>query len=80
MEITLTHTQLAVLAAVHRADEEEGGLATDTLDADERDALAVLSGLGLVEILVIDSEDALTGTSARISARGVEMLRDAGLR
>lgn len=72
----LTPTELAVLAAVHRADEEEGGLATDELDPDEQEALDALSQKGLVELRVDEDMSA----NARISARGVEVLRDLGIR
>jgi hypothetical protein len=77
----LSERELAVLAAVHRADEEEGGLAlaTSDLSDDERDALDALVRAGLVELTHIAHDDA-NDAFARISAHGVEALRDAGLR
>jgi hypothetical protein len=74
--MTLTPTELAVLAAVHRGDEEEGGLPTDGLEGDELEALDALARAGLVE-LVAEEEGPVI---ARISWRGVEALRDAGIR
>jgi hypothetical protein len=75
----LTPTELAVLAAVHRADEEEGGLLATELEADEREALDVLAQRALVELRVVDEDDMST-VSARISPRGVEVLRELGIR
>ena len=77
--MTLSPTELAVLGAVHRADEEEGGLAIEELSEDEREALDALARRGLVEVLADDAEHGEPRT-ARISWRGVEALRDAGLR
>lgn len=77
MTPTLSPTELAVLAAVHRADEEEGGLASDDLEDEERVALDTLAGRGLVEVTFDDDGRA---PIARISWRGVEVLRDAGIR
>jgi len=71
----LTPMELAVLAAVHRADEEEGGLSFDDLDTDERDALISLAGKNLVETRADDDGAAW----ARITWRGIEALRDAGV-
>jgi hypothetical protein len=79
---SLTQTELAVLGAVHRADEEEGGLDVATLEPEEREALGALASLGLVEVGTDeDREDAGGGGAfARISYSGVEVLRDAGMR
>lgn len=79
---SLTHAELAVLGAVHRGDEEEGGLDLEDLEQDERDAVAALADLGLVEVLVdADREDAAGGGAfARVTYRGVEALRDGGMR
>ena len=83
----MTPTELAVLAAVHRADEEEGGLATDTLTGDEQEALDALVRGGLVDLVAEDDDPASHAgyagydrAIARISWRGVEALRDAGVR
>ncbi|HEY8080128.1 MAG TPA: hypothetical protein VIF62_38620 [Labilithrix sp.] len=78
--MTLSPTELAVLAAVHRADEEQGGLDTSDLDEDEAEALAKLVSTGLVEILQTAPDDDGQSPIARISWRGVETLRDAGIR
>ncbi len=75
--MTLSPTELAVLAAVHRADEEEGGLDTADLDEDEAEALGKLASAALVEIV---PDDDGRSPIARISWRGVETLRDAGIR
>ena len=68
----LSPTELNVLAAVHRADEEEGGLAFDDVDEEERAALVVLADAGLIETHADDEGDGW----ARITARGVEVLRE----
>jgi hypothetical protein len=69
---SLTHEERAVLAEVHRADAEEGGLAWEDLDelGDEpRAALVRLVTLGLVED---------KGDYVRITAAGVDALRPEG--
>lgn len=76
MGMPLGPRELAVLAAVHRADEEEGGLPLEDLDEDERASLARLAAAGLVE--TIADEDG--GGWARIAPDGVEALRDHALR
>lgn len=74
--MTLTPTELAVLAAVHRGDEEEGGLSVDQLEGDERDALTALLSRGLVETIGEDEGEIF----ARITEEGVSTLRDLGYR
>lgn len=72
----LTPLEITVLAAVHRADEEAGGLPLDDLDEDEREALARLAARELVETRAEESGEAW----ARITWRGVDALRDLGAR
>ena len=76
MTLALTPTQIAVLAAVHRGDEEEGGLSVDQLEPDEGEALAVLLSRGLVETIGEDEGEIV----ARITEEGVSTLRDLGYR
>jgi hypothetical protein len=66
---TLTHEERAVLAEVHRADAEEGGLPWEDLDElgpEPGEALRRLVALGLVED---------KGDYVRITAAGVDALR-----
>jgi len=79
---------LRLLLDVRVADEDEGGLVLDAADDDERRALAELVDLGLVEYrrrygeAPDGEEDELDSEGDgfyRITARGVELLRDLGM-
>ncbi len=71
----LSPTQVALLAAVRISDEDEGGLDYDELGEDARDDLDELSTRELVEVRATAD-----GTTVRITWRGVDALRDLGLR
>jgi hypothetical protein len=71
--VTLTPDQLTLLQVVHDADAEEGGLSTDDVDDDDREALEALVANGLLEEHLEDAGDAWV----KITARGVETLQRA---
>lgn len=82
----LSEVQLSLLRAVRLADEDAGGLLAGELDGDAREELATLIEAGLVEAVgeygeapdgEMDERDAGAAEIAyRITARGVEVLRD----
>jgi hypothetical protein len=71
----LTPAELALLVAIRRADEDEGGLSLDDMDDDEKEALGRLVARGLAETITDDEEGAAW---ARITWRGAEVVRDLG--
>lgn len=83
---SLTAAEIALLREVRLSDEDHGGLAGDELVVDEYDRMERLCSLGLVEALgeygeAPDGEEdereaGAAGLVYRITAAGIEMLRD----
>lgn len=70
----LTPAELALLVAIRRADEEEGGLSLEDMDDDEKSLLRGLEARNLVETK--GDEDGAAW--ARVTWRGAEVVRDLG--
>lgn len=82
----LSAAEIALLRVVHVSDEDHGGLAYDELAVDEHETMGRLCELGMVEALgeygeAPDGEEdereaGATAIVYRVTARGVEALRD----